>query len=266
LQLCYEKAINQQKYFICLKHNACKGLHGIWFVGLLLKQYIMKKIFLAVAACLCLLALPMKAQIIKAGVNLANVTISDNGDIDNNRILTSFHVGIVGDIKITSHLYFQPGVLFTGKGSKVRSGDDDDQTYFEATTNPYYIEIPANLVLKTSEGPVRFFIGAGPYAGIGIAGKNKVEGKYLGTSFSSENKIEWSDDDPLTLDYEEDAGIGRMRRFDFGLNGTTGLEFNKLALGINFGLGLTKLQSGADSRDDDNNKHRVFSIFLGLKL
>jgi hypothetical protein len=225
----------------------------------------MKKIIIAVAACLCLLALPMKAQIIKAGVNLANVSISKNGDIDNNRILTSFHAGISGDFRITPHLYFQPGVLFTGKGSKTESGDDDDQTYFKATTNPYYIEIPVNLVLKTSEGNSRFFIGAGPYAAIGIGGKNKVEGKYLGTSFSSEDKIEWSDDNPLT-DYEEDAGLGRMRRFDFGLNGTTGVEFSKLALGINFGLGLTKLQSGSDSGEDDNNKHRVFSIFLGLKL
>jgi len=226
----------------------------------------MKKIIIAVAACLCLLALPMKAQIIKAGVNLANVTISKNGDIDNSRILTSFHAGISGDFRITSHLYFQPGVLFTGKGSKTKSGDDDDQTYFKATTNPYYIEIPVNLVLKTSEGDSRFFIGAGPYAAIGVGGKNEVEGKYLGTSFSSEEKIEWSDDNPLTLNYEEDAGLGRMRRFDFGLNGTAGFEFSKLVAGINFGLGLTKLQSGSDSDEDDNNKHRVFSIFLGLKL
>ena len=226
----------------------------------------MKNIIFTVAACICLLSLPATGQIIKAGVNLANVTISDNGDIDNNRMLTSFHVGISGDFKITPHLYFQPGVLFTGKGSKTEAGDDDDETYFRASTNPYYIEIPVNLVVKTSASDSRFFIGAGPYVAIGVAGKNKVEGKYLGTGFSSEDEIEWSDDDPLTLNYEEDAGFGRMRRFDFGLNGTAGFEFSKLALGVNYGLGLTKLQSGANSSTDDNNKHRVFSIFLGIKL
>jgi hypothetical protein len=45
----------------------------------------------------------------------------------------------------------------------------------------------------------QFFCGAGPYLAIGIAGKNKTEGKFLGTSFSSEDNIVWSDDDPTTL-------------------------------------------------------------------
>jgi len=115
-------------------------------------------------------------------------------------------------------------------------------------------------------GDAKFFAGAGPYLAIGIAGKNKTEGKFLGTSFSSEKDIEWSDDDPTTLDYEEGAGFGIMKRFDYGLNGTAGFETKNIVLSVNYGLGLAKLQSGSNSSEDDKNKHRVLSFTIGFKL
>lgn len=207
-----------------------------------------------------------QAQSIRAGVNLANVTITNDGDIDDNKMLTSFQVGVTGNVKILPMLFFQPGVILTGKGSKTQAGETTDVTYFRATSNPYYIEIPANFVLKTPTGPIKLFAGAGPYIAIGVAGKNKVNGKFLGTSFSSEEKIEWSDDDPSTLDYEEGAGYGIMKRFDYGLNGIAGIEMSRSILSVHYGHGLAKLQSGSNSSADDKNKHRVFSITLGLKL
>ena len=224
----------------------------------------MKTIIISLSALVCC-TLSAKAQIIRGGLNLANVSITDDGSVDENNTLAGFQAGVLGDVRIIPGLYFQPGILFTGKGSKTRSGESTDATYYRATTNPYYIEIPANLVLKTP-GPVRFFAGAGPYLAIGIAGKNKVEGKFLGSSFSSEQNIEWSDDDPSTLDYEEGAGYGIMKRFDYGLNGTAGIEFPNTVLSLNYGHGLAKLQSGDGSGNDAKNKHRVFSITLGVKL
>jgi hypothetical protein len=156
--------------------------------------------------------------------------------------------------------------VFTGKGAKTQSGNTTDATYYRATSNPYYIEVPANFVFKTPTGPIKFFAGAGPYIAVGIAGKNKVDGKFLGTSFSSENSIEWSNDDPSTFDYEEGSGYGIMKRFDYGLNGTAGLELTKAVLSVNYGLGLAKLQSGSNSSADDKNKHRVLSFTIGVKL
>lgn len=204
--------------------------------------------------------------IIRGGVNLANVSITNDGDIDNNKMLTSFQAGILGNVKIAPILYFQPGILFTGKGSKTSSGETTDATYFRATSNPFYIEVPANLILKTPTGKIKFFAGAGPYLAIGVAGKNKVDGKFLGTGFHSEETITWSDDDPSTLDYEEGAGYGIMKRFDYGLNGIAGIEFTNSVLSINYGLGLAKIQSGSNSSADDKNKHRTLSITLGIKL
>ncbi len=226
---------------------------------------------IVIAAALgILMCQPVKGQkstaILKAGVNLANVSINNDGDIDDARTLTSFQVGIAGDLYLAPYLSFQPAVLFTGKGTKTESGQESDATYYRATTHPYYIEIPANLVFKTATGPVKFFAGAGPYLAIGVAGKNEADGKIFGAGFHSEKEIEWSNDDPSTLDYEEGAGFGIMKRFDYGVNGLAGVEFTKAVLSVNYGLGLAKLQSGSNSSADDKNKHRVLSFTLGIKL
>ena len=206
------------------------------------------------------------SAILKGGVNFANVSVNDNGGVDDAKTLTSFQVGIIADLNVAKCLAIQPGLLFTGKGSKTQSGNEGDANWFRATSNPYYLEIPVNIVFKTPTGPVKFFAGAGPYLGIGIAGKNKVKGAIVGTSFSSEENIEFSNDDPATLNQEEGAGFGIMKRFDYGLNGLVGIETKGCVISANYGLGLAKLQSGSNSGEDNNNKHRVFSIGVGFKL
>ncbi len=231
----------------------------------------MKKIFFG-AALLSFIAISSHAQkssaILRGGVNLANVSVTDNGGIDDAKMLTSFQVGIIGDLNITNFLAIQPGVVFTGKGSKTQRGNEGDAGFFRATSNPYYVEVPVNLVFKTPTGSSNFFIGAGPYLAMGIAGKNKIDGKtILGTTYHSENKIDWSNDDPTTFNEEEGSGLGIMKRFDYGLNGTIGIEASKLVISANYGLGLAKLQSGSGgSGEDNNNKHRVLSFTLGFKL
>src|SRR5688500_9234432 len=99
----------------------------------------MKMKFFAIADLAILIPSSVNTQhsptILKGGVNLANVSISDDGDIDEAKSLTSFQVGVVGDIYIAPFLSFQPGVLFTGKGTKTESGSTEDASYFRATTN-----------------------------------------------------------------------------------------------------------------------------------
>lgn len=202
---------------------------------------------------------------LRGGLNLANVSVTSNGNVDDAKMLASFQVGIIGDIHVASVLYFQPGLLFTGKGTKSQSGTEGSANWYRATTNPYYVEIPLSFILKSFTGPVKFFGGAGPYLAIGVTGKNKVKGAVFGTDFNSEKSIEWSNDDPTTLNSDEGAGFGIMKRFDYGLNGTVGIEGKSAMFSVNYGLGLAKLQSGSNN-SDNNNKHRVLSFTLGLKL
>ena len=138
----------------------------------------MKTKFFSVAVLLIMTYFSVPAQsgaILRGGLNLANVSVTDNGRVNDAKMLTSFQAGIIGDIHVASILYFQPGLLFTGKGTKSQSGTEGSANWYKATTNPYYLEIPATFVLKSPTGPVRFFGGAGPYLGIGIAGKNKAD-------------------------------------------------------------------------------------------
>jgi len=229
-----------------------------------------RKLIVFTAASLFIL-LNINAQkssiILRGGLNLANVTITESGRIEDSKTLASFQAGFIGDVSLGKFISLQPGLLVTGKGSKTQSGEPTDANYFKATTNPIYLEVPLNLVFKFgANGGPNFFAGAGPYLAIGIAGKNKTEGKFFGTSFSNESNIDWSNDDPTTLNYEEGAGLGIMKRFDYGLNGTAGIDLRKAVLSVNYGLGLAKLQSGSESSDDDNNKHRVLSFTIGFKL
>lgn len=211
-------------------------------------------------------SIPKPSLIIKGGLNLSNITINKNGDIDNNRTLASFNAGFIADLPISRFFSIQPGVLFTGKGAKLESGNTSGSNWYRATTRPYYIEVPVNAVVKLPLGDQSsFFFGAGPYVAMGVGGQNKVEGQVAGIGFSRTSSIKFSNDDPFTSN-EEGSGYNIMRRFDYGLNGTVGVESKFAMFSVNYGLGLAKLQSGTSSSNDELNKYRVLSFNVGFKL
>lgn len=210
----------------------------------------------------------MSQSQLRGGINLANVSVDADGRIDDANSLTSFQAGILTDIPLGGGIIFlQPGLLFTGKGSKVQKGTAGSNGYYKQTFNPKYIEVPVTFLAKVPIGTGnRFFAGVGPYLGVGIAGDTKTEGQTLGIAYSDENDIRFSDDDPTTLNQEEGTGFNVVKRFDYGLNGTVGIEGKSMTLGVNYGLGMAKLQSGTNNGADNNNKHRVLSFTLGFKL
>ncbi|HTL09054.1 MAG TPA: porin family protein [Chitinophagaceae bacterium] len=209
---------------------------------------------------------PRPSLMVKGGLNLSNITINKSGDLDEGKTLPSFQAGLQADLPIGSFFSIQPGVFFTGKGAKLESGNTSGNNWYRATTRPYYIEVPVNAVVKLPLGEgSNFFFGAGPYVAMGVGGKNRVEGQILGADFSRSEKIKFSNDDPFTSN-EEGAGYNVMRRFDYGLNGTVGIEAKHAVFSVNYGLGLAKLQSGTSSSNDELNKYRVLSFTVGVKL
>ena len=184
----------------------------------------MKNRLFVLGSLLLISSLSLHAQqssvFVKAGVNLANISVDKDGNVDDARGIASFHAGLQADLPITKFFALQPGVFFTGKGSKIESGNTSGDNWIRSSTKPYYIEVPVNAVIKLPLGDESsFFFGAGPYLGIGVGGKNKIEGEILGVDFSRTENIKFSDDDPFTSG-EEGSGYGVMRRFDYGLNGT----------------------------------------------
>jgi len=228
-----------------------------------------KQVLLALFATVSYSTIYAQSGMVKAGINLANISVNSNGRVDDANSLTSFQVGIVGDFNLSGELItLQPGILFTGKGSKVQRGTAGQAGYFQQSFNPRYIEVPVNLVFKALLGnSSRLFAGAGPYIAAGVGGKTKTEGTraVLG-NYSIEQDIRFSNDDPTTFNQEEGTGLNVVKRFDYGFNGTAGIEGKSIVLGVNYGLGLAKLQSGTHNNQDNNNKHRVLSFTLGFKF
>ena len=212
-----------------------------------------------------------KAQLyVQGGINLANITKTTSGQTEKNNMLTTFNVGILDRFGLSKVVDLESGILFTGKGSKAEtyftSGNTTDN-YVKTKFNPYYIEVPLNLVVRVPVTGIHgLFFHAGPYAAIGIAGKSTTDQKLLGISSHSENDIKYANDDPFTS-RQEDASYYKLKRFDFGLNAGAGLDIGKLILKVNYGYGLTKINSTeSNNASDDKNKYRTLSFSLGLPL
>lgn len=92
--------------------------------------------------------------IIRAGVNFANISVTDNGRVDKANELTSFHAGIGYDAPLSDYFSLQPGLIFTGKGAKTQLGKETDNFYYKATSNPMYLELPVNIVGKIPIGRI----------------------------------------------------------------------------------------------------------------
>ena len=83
---------------------------------------------------------------------------------------------------------------------------------------------------------------------------------------SSTSNIKFSNDDPFTSQ-EEDAGYDRLKRFDVGLNFGGGVQFGRIMLKANYGLGLTKINSTESNNNaDEKNKYRTLSFSVGIPL
>ena len=203
--------------------------------------------------------------ILDAGVNFSNVSITNGGRFDEANVLTSYQFGVTFDNHLAKAAYLQFGIHYSGKGAKMELGDKNtDLTWYESKSNPFYIEIPLNVVLKCSGKKETCFLGAGPYMAFGVGGKNKVEGKIDNTYFKKEDKIKFTDEEQSsTLPPQDLAGFPIMKRMDYGFNILAGVECKKLVFKAQYGYGLARLTPGDDN---DKNKTRLLSFTIGMKM
>lgn len=226
----------------------------------------MKKLFLALLLTTTV-AVSTKAQIyVQGGLNLANITKTNDGQTEKNNILPSFNAGILGRLELDPMFDLESGVLLTGRGSKAETYFTNGN-YTKSRFNPLYIEVPLNAVVKIPlDKGSNIFFNAGPYAAIGIGGKSKTETKVGPLLSTSEKTIQFSNDDPFTSQ-QDDAAYDKLKRFDFGLNFGGGVQFKHLILKANYGLGLAKINSTqSDNTTNDKNKYRTLSFSVGIPL
>jgi hypothetical protein len=171
------------------------------------------------------------------GINFQNFNGKDNsGNNLDNDLIVGYHAGVNIQVPLVPEFYFQPGLLFSVKGS---------QNDFGLLTGKYrlsYIEVPLNLVYKGLLGNGYVTLGFGPYIGYGVAGTSK-----LGSgSVTIETDVEFTNvvetGDPLTTSH--------FRPFDAGGNIFFGYEMaGGLFLQLNAQLGMLKINP-EDRRPD----------------
>src|SRR5690349_18506180 len=113
----------------------------------------------------------VSAQLIyvQGGANLANITTTNDGQTEKNKMLTSFNAGVMGRFGLSKTVDLETGLLLTGKGSKAETYFNGGNDYVKSKFNPLYIELPLNLVLNfPMQKDAGLFVNAGPYAAIGI--------------------------------------------------------------------------------------------------
>jgi len=226
----------------------------------------MKKTLSILSVIIFTLSAKAQKTYIQGGLNLANITKTNEGQTEDNNILATFNVGIMHRFKLAPLFDIETGLLFTGKGSKAETYFNGDNDYVKTKFNPYYIELPLNLILKIPAGNGAFFLNAGPYVAMGVAGKAKSEVKILTILSTSEKNIKFSNDDPFTSE-QDDAGYDKLKRFDYGLNFGAGVTVQHILFKVNYAAGLAKINSTAsDNNANDKNKYQTISISAGFSL
>ncbi|MFZ4863711.1 porin family protein [Sphingobacterium sp. Mn56C] len=207
----------------------------------------MKKILLSLGAAL-LLAAGAQAQTgygLKAGVNIGKY--SNDGGSKNN---TSFHVTGFADLPVASNFSIQPGVSLQGKGDK-GTYTTGNLNGIESTRNTMSIEIPVNAVYYIPTGTAgSVFLGAGPYIGFNVSGKEKLKGN-LG-NYTGEK--DWS----LKIGNDKD-----LKAIDAGANFMLGYKLNNgFIINAGYNLGLTDVLP----RLNGTQANRVWSFGIGFQI
>ncbi len=181
---------------------------------------------------------------LRAGVNLANFRLNDYATSTQPEVnqKTSYHAGVFVNIPISPMFRFQPGVEYSGQGSKVSKynaiGSASVASSYEQDLK--YINLPLMLQYMTQGG---FMVEAGPQPGFLVSGRQDGPG-----TTNIDNKAKFDN-----FDLSIGAGLGYVSRIGLGINAR-----------YNFGL-TNAIEDGGGNNSANNGpeiKNQVVQIGL----
>jgi hypothetical protein len=188
----------------------------------------MKKLILSALGCACFTlanaqndnASSSSSFGVKGGVNFSNLYTED---VDDNNVLTSFNVGLFATMQITNFLAIQPELLYSRKGAELVY----DNAFANGTAKfkLNYIEVPVLVKINVTKN---FNIHAGPYFAYLIDADIKNESSNGGFNF------------------EENIDNDDLNKFDYGLSGGLGLDFETIGFGVRYNYGLATVGKERD--------------------
>lgn len=208
----------------------------------------MKKVLLLLAAA-AFTTPALHAQKIRIGpeigVNATNSTYkyeltngrTERADLNGRAGLKA---GMIVDIPVDGHLFFQPGLFYSQKGYQYSNILSDVDVRIS------YLEIPLNVLFRAPiSNSVHFFGGGGPYVAFGVGGRIKnTPGRNYDLKFGSGRRDDFS-------------------TIDAGLNFNAGLEFDPgFFLRANYGLGIANAVPGGGNKS--TQRMHGFSFTAGF--
>ncbi|WP_293888851.1 MULTISPECIES: porin family protein [unclassified Sphingobacterium] len=183
---------------------------------------------------------------LRAGVNIPKYSY-ENGSSESN---TGFFVTGYLDAPVSPYFSILPGLSLQNKGGKRTISEGSSSGEFKQSIMS--LDIPVNLVAKLPTGASgNFIVGAGPYVGFGLSGKNKVKGNVGNWGAEGETDVKFGSGDN-----------DQLKRTDFGVNFLAGYQLtNGFQINAGYGLGLTNLAPNGGSA-----KNRVWSVGIGFGL
>ena len=182
----------------------------------------------------------------KAGVNIANLSLSDETDLTDKSSRTGLVAGIFGFVKLGQAFALQAEGLYSQQGFQA---SDAGETL---TLKMDYFQVPllAKIMVPTTGSVApNFFLG--PVVSFEASCN-------LAADDGQGNSLELDCDDPL-------VDLSERKKTDFGLIGGVGLDIISGALlfgvEVRYNLGLTNLD---DSGDGDTAKTRVLAFLANL--
>lgn len=170
-----------------------------------MKKYVVAFVFVMAAA---MFSTQLSAQDnpvsvgFKAGTSLSNYRLG--GDMKGFKSKMNFGSSVGGFIKydISTNFALQSGIDVYYRTSELESKADKSSDKLKS----WGVEIPLYGIFQVELGSGKAFIGAGPYAGYGISAKSG------GVNLFKKNN---------------ETGKASMNRFDYGVGGIIGYDFNK---------------------------------------
>ena len=169
---------------------------------------------------------------VKAGINLANIRSTFDGDAESGDMAFDFHLGGYAEFGINDLIAFQPELLYSREGTKDSESFEED-----VRLQVNLIQVPLLFKFYVAEG---FNLHVGPQVGFIVSKKFKVDGSSINI----------------------DEGFNTVA---FGAVGGAGFNVNeKIEVGGRYNLGLSDWLDDDDS--DFKTTSNVIQFFLSYKL
>ncbi|MDL2255285.1 PorT family protein [Parabacteroides sp. OttesenSCG-928-G06] len=224
---------------------------------------------------------------VNAGVNASDMHIKS---LDTN-LKINYNFSATVEYNLPKNFFLQTGLEFSGKGAKIQDdksgvimgeelseygdfpGIDPDAAYYHAietkgkiTTQHLTLPLMAGYRLVFSDG-VRMNFSLGPYFAYGVGGKTKMDHFFAYRKvYLSDNYNELhpgSEYDSIVLEsFLAGNSFDIFKRFDMGLRGNVGVEYQRFLFNVGYEYGLT------NQYKDNTYSSRNMNLFatLGFRI